>query len=254
MNAASAETQALALAGCFRNSRDWWPRSRRHHLQNQTCRANEARLVCLGPRWLFALLSRILSVDGGKGVNSAQLTEKTPRQRPDRPQRRRKSVLSPVIIGCVGGLLTAFSVVGVAVPIKSPKNVLPSHHTLTGVEAAERAAAVGTFNPYFRQQLGEADDKCPAPLAEVTVLMPTGASPGMVQIRSGSYISPPFKVTHSPQRIAIPFPAEYSTGRGTISVLGTADVVFVALDPIWHVSPLLGVAEQLVVWTPHKVC
>lgn len=202
---------------------------------------------------------------GEKGANSAHSAGRVPQQEPVRPKRHKRSGLhyKPMALSCIGGLLTSFCLVSVGVLNPPPTEAVSSSTqerggrlslTLREVAPVDHAAAVETFNPYFRSLLGDAGDHCPAPLAEVTVLVPAGASTGLIQIRSGSYVSPPFQVTHTPQRIAIPFPAEYSVGRGAISVLGTTDAVSLALDPVWYVTPLVGTAERQVVWTPRKAC
>jgi len=201
---------------------------------------------------------------GEKAAKSPRLAGRAPRQPPVRSALH----YTPIVVSCVGGLLTTFSLAGVGVlnppAVLSPpiEAVMPSAQergdrlsfTLKEVATPDRAAAIETFNPYFKSMLGDASDRCPTPLAEVTVVVPVGASIGLIQIRSGSYVSPPFQATHSPQRIAIPFPAEYSVGRGAIYVLGTTDNVSVALNPVWYVDPLVGAAERQVVWTPRKAC
>ena len=53
----------------------------------------------------------------------------------------------------------------------------------------------------------------------------------MVRIRSGSYLSPPIKLTTTPQRVAIPYPAPYPAGRGVLTLIGEADQVGFYLTP-----------------------
>ena len=62
---------------------------------------------------------------------------------------------------------------------------------------------------------------------------------------------PPAK---APQRVAIPFPAPYPTGRGVISVEGVANGAVISISPAWHIDSLGGSASLDVVWTPDKPC
>jgi hypothetical protein len=96
--------------------------------------------------------------------------------------------------------------------------------------------------------------QCKTPLAFVTVVAGPDASPGSIRIRSGGYLSPSVLVTASPQRIAIPFPAPYPTGRGVLSVEGTARDLTVWLSPGWRAAALDGAAQINVDWTPENPC
>ena len=55
---------------------------------------------------------------------------------------------------------------------------------------------------------------CKAPIASVVLVKRPGTASALVRIRSGDDSSPAFQVTDIPQRIAIPYPAPYPTGRG----------------------------------------
>lgn len=71
---------------------------------------------------------------------------------------------------------------------------------------------------------------CKVPLAWVTLTQRNGHG-GMVRVRSGQYLSPPIKLTVAPQRVAIPYPAPYPTGRGVLTLVGEADQVGFYLTP-----------------------
>ena len=83
-----------------------------------------------------------------------------------------------------------------------------------------------------------------------------GARPcaGSIRIRSGDYLSPSIRVTDSPRRIAVPFPAPYPNGRGFLSVEGSARGLTVWLSPGRYVGTLDGAAPITVVWTPKNPC
>ena len=81
----------------------------------------------------------------------------------------------------------------------------------------------------------KAQDACKARLAWVTILHAPGQPTGRIRLQSGHYFSPAFTLTDVPVRVALPFPAPYPIGRGTITVLGTTTDAIVALTPPWHV-------------------
>jgi hypothetical protein len=67
-------------------------------------------------------------------------------------------------------------------------------------------------------------------------------------------VSPSYVLTDQPQRIAIPFPAAYPSGRGVISVEGQAQNLAVALTPTWKINSLTGTAAMNVIWAPKNGC
>jgi len=71
-----------------------------------------------------------------------------------------------------------------------------------------------------------------------------------LRIRSGSYVSPAITLTEAPRRVAVPLPAPYPTGKGVISIEGTARGVNVWLTPGRHLESLNGIEAIPVVWTP----
>jgi len=60
---------------------------------------------------------------------------------------------------------------------------------------------------------------CKVPMASVAMVASPGSGDGMVRIRSGSYLSPAFRVTAVALRVAIAFPAPYATGHSVLSVI-----------------------------------
>ena len=97
-------------------------------------------------------------------------------------------------------------------------------------------------------------DSCRSRLASVTVVRAPGQPPGRIRLRSGSYYSPAFDLVETPVRVAMPFPAPYPTGHGTISVLGATTGATVALTPPWHVLAQAGTEAREVTWTPASGC
>jgi hypothetical protein len=75
----------------------------------------------------------------------------------------------------------------------------------------------------------------------------------MVRIRSGQYVSPPIKLTPAPQRIAIPYPAPYPTGRGVLTLVGEADQVGFYLTP-GGVHDVKGAYAVNVRWQVRNPC
>lgn len=97
-------------------------------------------------------------------------------------------------------------------------------------------------------------DACSPRLAWVTVMRKPGQPPGRIRLQSGGYFSPVFELGDTPVRVALPYPAPYGLGRGTISVFGaTADAV-VALTPPWLVTAQGSAHARDVTWTPAPDC
>ena len=94
---------------------------------------------------------------------------------------------------------------------------------------------------------------CRVPLAVITLAAASGTT-STIRVHSGSYVSPSYVLTDQPQRISIPFPAAYPSGRGVISVEGEAQNLDVALTPTWKINSLAGTAAMNVVWTPKNGC
>jgi hypothetical protein len=97
-------------------------------------------------------------------------------------------------------------------------------------------------------------EACSARLAWVTVVRSPGQPAGRIRLKSGTYVSPAFDLTDAPVRVALPYPAPYETGRGTIAVIGTTTDAIVALAPPWHVPAQGGLHVQEVTWTPAGAC
>jgi hypothetical protein len=161
--------------------------------------------------------------------------------------------LVPAAIAFVGGMLTVGTLVLVSNSSSEPASI-PGASALVTVAATDIAAATPTIDPAAAAGLAAEAKDCRVPLAQVTISKSPGTRGGIIRIRSGKYISPPFQVTDKPQRVAIPFPAPYATGHGVLSIDGNAGGVQISLFPAWNLQTLNGSAAHNVVWTPNKPC
>jgi len=138
---------------------------------------------------------------------------------------------------------------------------LISNNTSTGdssnlsiVAASDIPAATETLDPATSGQLAAGAKNCTVPLAYVRITKRPDAAGGVIRIRSGNYVSPPFQMTDAPQQVAIPYPAPYPTGHGTISIEGNASGALVSLYPTWNVETVSGSAARNVIWKPGNPC
>ena len=159
------------------------------------------------------------------------------------PQWRR--LAPPLIGGLIAGIVIAATL--------SPQRSSGEGADLASVAGSQIDAATATMNLDAAKDAVADAKSCRVPLAEITLAAASGTT-STVRVRSGSYVSPPFALTDRPQRIAIPYPAPYPTGRGTLSVEGQASNFAVALTPTWNVNSLTGTAVRNVIWTPKAGC
>jgi hypothetical protein len=171
------------------------------------------------------------------------------------PRWAPSAMRGPVITGA-GALLTAGMVAAAMVSgsVASNGAATSGEPTLSALAAGEIAAASVTLDPATSASAVAEAKSCKAPLASVTLVKAPGSPSGTVRIRSGGYLSPAFHVTEAPQRVAIPFPAAYPTGRGVLSVVGASAGLSIYLTPGWSVQGLNGAASTHVVWTPGNPC
>jgi hypothetical protein len=178
---------------------------------------------------------------------SGQFAASDPNRQQGQSSLRRTLIAGGIAL--FGGLLTAGALVLVS---KNAPTAAVS--TLSPLAVADVAAATATINPAVSAQLAAEAKNCTVPLAHLTIVKNPGTADGTIRIRSGNYVSPLFRVTDTPQQIAIPFPEPYSVGHGTISVEGSADGAAVSLQPAWRIESLNGSAVQNVVWKPGNPC
>jgi len=164
--------------------------------------------------------------------------------------------LRMLIIAAAGAAVTGLIVAGA---IGSGGFGMLSHSsepTLAALAPSDIPAAMATLDPATSQEAVADAKACRAPMAWVTLVKQAGSPDGTVRIRSGSYLSPPVRVTEVPQRIALPYPAPYATGHGVLWAVGEGSGVTVYLTPGWNVPALNGGdgASINVVWTPRNPC
>ena len=175
------------------------------------------------------------------------------------PRRKNQSALPgmglAIAIAVITGVVCWFRLAsGRANPLKP---TAPDVSDLTEVEEPEVAGALTTMNPSdtLRAPFREGKEGgCRRPLAWVSLVSAPGEPPGRIRLISGTYYSPVFEVSATPVRVAIPFPAPYETGRGTLTALDVGGSATISLLPAWRVSPQDGKTTHTVTWHPVKSC
>jgi hypothetical protein len=167
--------------------------------------------------------------------------------------KRPKGVVLAAATGLVGAALTGALVGGVLMAGGHSPAATDGVSQIAAVDLIDLTAAAATLDPAAGAGLIADAKACHAPLAIVTLSKaPDGG--GIVRIRSGAYLSPPFGVVDAPQRIAIPFPAPYAEGHGTLSVEGAARGVQLTLYPTWSAASLSGKGAINVTWRTDNPC
>ena len=158
-------------------------------------------------------------------------------------------------IGIAGGLVIAGIAAIVVLPgLRGDKPAsLGEESTLEVLIPAEINAALPTLDPGTSKAAVDDAKNCKAPLAWVTLTQRPSGHGGMVRIRSGNYVSPPIKLTPTPQRVAVPYPAPYPTGRGVLTLVGEADQVGFYLTP-GGVHDVNGAYSVNVRWQVRNPC
>ena len=197
---------------------------------------------------------------------AAQTTNDTAQTSPPPPSPRKidppehekppRSGFGPLFIALAGAAITATVIAGALTTDRTvaASQASSAEPTLAKVATADLAGAAATLDPAMSQQAVSDAKACKVPIAWVTLARLPGGTGGMVRIRSGSYLSPAFAVSDAPQRVAIPFPAPYETGRGVLWMVGEAKGLDVRLYPGWSTASLDGAAPINVVWTPKDPC
>jgi hypothetical protein len=168
-------------------------------------------------------------------------------------QDSNKSGVRPGLVVGIGGVLTALAI-GVVVATSSFGPATPAGSQLSLVAQGDITDAASTLSAQSAGSIVDNAKRCTIPMANLTLSKGAAGQAGMVRIRSGSYLSPPFSITDVPQRVAIPFPTDYASGIGQITVEGTVDDASVSLSPVVSVHQLNGSTPIKVWWTPRKPC
>ncbi len=178
--------------------------------------------------------------------------ELPPRQE---PPRGKKPGSRSIVIGIVGAIAIAGIAATVVLPRIGSDKPAPvgEESSLEVLLPAEINAALPTLDPGTSKAAVDDAKNCKVPLAWVTLTQRAGGNGGMVRIRSGNYLSPPIKLTPLPQRVAVPYPAPYPTGRGVLTLVGEADRVGFYLTP-GGVHDVNGTYSVNVRWQVRNPC
>jgi hypothetical protein len=179
--------------------------------------------------------------------------DRPPRQAP--PRGKKPGSSRGTLIGIAGGLVIAGIAAAVVLPsrVGDKPAVVGEESTLEVLVPADINAALPTLDPGSSKAAVDDARNCKAPLGWVTLTQRPGGHGGMVRIRSGPYLSPPIKLTPVPQRVAIPYPAPYPTGRGVLTLIGEADQVGFYLRP-GGVHDVNGTYSVNVTWQVRNPC
>jgi hypothetical protein len=108
--------------------------------------------------------------------------------------------------------------------------------------------------PAFQTQFKSRPGQCSVPLAWITLSRTANLGDTTVRLKSGNYFSPVFKLTDRPVRVAIPYPASYAVGHGTLMVLHAGGDITLSLAPPWHLSAQATSVAHEVTWSTSEGC
>jgi hypothetical protein len=164
-------------------------------------------------------------------------------------QRQIKAMTGWLALGAGGGALLVGAVLligALARPVVRP--------ALSETTQAQLAAIAVTLDPVQAPDMVQRAQSCQVPLGHVAIWHDPGVSDAPVRVRSGGYTSPSFMLTSTPQVIALPYPAPYATGAGTLTILGSSKGVEMALTPTTAFANVAGAASVNVVWDTGNPC
>src|SRR5215475_456253 len=193
-------------------------------------------------------------MSAGAGVSAPPQRDPGYEPRDGKKRGPSRSILITIIGAVVTAEIATAAVFSDLISGKPPGPAGNAEPTLSALAPTDITTALSTLDPATSKAAVEDAKSCKAPLAWVTLVKRPGSRGGMVRINSGTYLSPPFQLTDAPQRIAIPYPAPYPTGRGVLSLVGDADEVWFYLTPGWFIPTLKGTASINVHWTPGNPC
>ena len=196
---------------------------------------------------------------GGMSPDTAGASERPRRDPGQAPGNgKKRSPSRGIVIAVIGGLVTAGVAAAIVLPGLLGDGSDPAgsveEPALSALAPADINAALPTLDPTTSKTAVDDAKACKAPLAWVTLTQQPGGRGGMVRIRSGTYTSPPIQLTTARQRIAIPYPAPYPTGRGVLSLVGDADQVGFYLSPGRVVPSVKGAYSINVRWVVRNPC
>lgn len=178
-----------------------------------------------------------------------------PPARHEPPRGKKPGSSRGALIGVAGGLAIAGIAAAVVLPsiTRDKPAAVGEESTLEVLAPADINAALPTLDPATSKTAVDDAKNCKAPLAWVTLTQRAGGNGGMVRVRSGLYLSPPIKLSPTPQRVAVPYPAPYPAGRGVLTLVGQADQVGFYLRP-GGVQDVNGTYSVNVRWQVRSPC
>lgn len=96
--------------------------------------------------------------------------------------------------------------------------------------------------------------QCKIPIPYVTLQAAVGTTPDRVRIRSGNYLSPWLLLNGTPQRIAVPFPAPYTVGKGELFIEGATRPLTLWLSPAVVIGPQVTPSPIPITWNTSNPC
>ncbi len=126
---------------------------------------------------------------------------------------------------------------------------------LAEVAPDEMAGALSTMDLSSADRARLTDRRaCGARLAWVSIVQAPDQHGVRIRLQSGRYVSPLFVLAERPVRVALPYPAPYATGHGTLGVFMVGGAGIVGLRPSWRVAASDGEATRAVTWRPDDDC
>jgi hypothetical protein len=159
------------------------------------------------------------------------------------------------IVGAVGALLVLAAAGAVATRSDLSFGTASSKQTTVSfVDTRDLNEAAATLTQSVAGGLVDDARRCRIPLVSMTIAKGTAQIGSTIRIRSGSYVSPYFTVTEGLQRIALPYPAPYGAGSGTLVVEGNATGAILGLTPTKVLVDLPTAQSIPVVWRAVSPC
>jgi hypothetical protein len=159
------------------------------------------------------------------------------------------------IVGAVGALLVLAAAGAVATRSDLSFGTASSKQTTVSfVDTRDLNEAASTLTQSVAGGLVDDARRCRIPLVSMTIAKGTAQIGSTIRIRSGSYVSPYFTVTEGLQRIALPYPAPYGAGSGTLVVEGNATGAILGLTPTKVLVDLPTAQSIPVVWRAVSPC
>ena len=153
--------------------------------------------------------------------------------------------IAAVLSGLVTWIWLAGGITATVTPSPAAGAALVSELAQVNDRDIDGAMTTMTGSAAFLARFKERREGCPLPLAWVSLVRAPGQPPGKIRLRSGGYLSPIFDLSDVPMRIAIPYPAPYETGRGTLTAISAGGNAMVSLIPPWRVSEKGGGARDV---------